>query len=106
MDAVFNVLSTAGFPTSIAGTLIFLFFWLKKYESGVRAEIIASLARLQEEKLALQLRIRELEDEAEERESKIDELRATIRATEDDAFQNRRRAEEAERRWELEHPRG
>lgn len=107
MDQLFSILGTAGFPTSIAGALVFLFFWTKKYEAAVRAEMTMSLERLQKDKVELQARIKALEDEATERESKIDDLRASMREAEDnsikhireieeDSIKHLRRAEEAE----------
>lgn len=107
MEQLFSILGTAGFPTSIAGALVFLFFWLKKYEASVRAEMTVSLERLQKDKEELQKRIKELETDVEDRESKIDELRKKMREAEDEsiahirdieenAIRHLRRAEEAE----------
>lgn len=107
MEQLFSILGTAGFPTSIAGALVFLFFWLKKYEASVRAEMTVSLERLQKDKEELQKRIKELETDVDDRETKIDELRkkmreaedesiARIRNIEENAIKHQRRAEEAE----------
>ena len=62
----------------------------------MRAEINASLSRLQTEKAALQTYINELEAEAVEREKRIDELRLQLRNAEDESYAYKRRAIDAE----------
>ena len=46
MDALLQLVGTAGFPTSFVGVLLFLFFFMRKQEAEVRAVQIASIERL------------------------------------------------------------
>lgn len=101
MDKFLELLGTASFPSTIVGGVIFLFFYLKKQEAELRAELTGTLKRLQEEKLALYVTIDKLEQEADDRESIIDGLRKDLRAAEDDAIFHRRRADRAEARLEI-----
>lgn len=96
MDKALEVLGAAGYPTTLVGGVLFLFFYLRKAEAGMRTEINGSLARLQKEKQELQNAIDALEQEARERERLIDDLRMARRAAEDREVIERRRAEEAE----------
>lgn len=101
MDKFLELLGTASFPSTIVGGVIFLFFYLKKQEAELRAELTATLKRLQEEKLALYTTIEKLEQESEDREIMIDKLRSDLRAAEDDAISHRRRADRAEAKLEI-----
>ena len=101
MDKFLELLGQASFPSTIVGGVIFLFFYLKKQEAELRAELTATLKRLQEEKLALYATIEKLEQEGEDREVVIDNLRRDLRAAEDDAIFHRRRADRAEAKLEV-----
>lgn len=101
LDKFLELLGTASFPSTIVGGVIFLFFYLKKQEGELRAELTATLKRLQEEKVALYNTIDKLEQEAEDRESTIDKLRRDLRSAEDDAIFHRRRADRAEALLEI-----
>lgn len=100
LDKFLELLGTASFPSTIVGGVIFLFFYLKKQEGELRAELTATLKRLQEEKIALYNTIDKLEQEADDRELMINKLRTDLRAAEDDAIFHRRRADRAEARLE------
>lgn len=89
-------LETAGYPTTIGGMVLFLFFYLRRAETGMRAEINGSLARLQQEKTELRAEIERLEQEAQDREVIFDELRTARREAEDREYAEKRRAESAE----------
>lgn len=101
MDKFLELLGTASFPSTIVGGVIFLFFYLKRQEAELRAELTATLKRLQEEKIVLYTTIERLEQESEDRESTIDKLRGSVRTAEDDATFHRRRADRAEAMLEL-----
>lgn len=101
MDKFLELLGSASFPSTIVGGVIFLFFYLKRQEAELRAELTATLKRLQEEKVALYSTIERLEQEGEDREGIIDKLRADLRAAEDDGIFHRRRADRAEAKLEL-----
>lgn len=101
MDKFLELLGQASFPSTIVGGVIFLFFYLKKQEAELRAELTATLKRLQEEKLALYATIEKLEQESEDREVVITNLRRDLRAAEDDAIFHRRRADRAEAQLEI-----
>lgn len=98
LDKFLELLGTASFPSTIVGGVIFLFFYLKKQEAELRAELTATLKRLQDEKVALYNTIDKLEQEADDRETVINGLRKELRAAEDDATFHRRRADRAEAR--------
>ncbi len=53
MDALLQLVGTAGFPTSFVGVLLFLFFYMRKQEAEVRAVQIASIERLRAEVVEL-----------------------------------------------------
>lgn len=97
-----SAIGPAGYPTSILGAVLMLFFYLRRQESGVRTEIVASLQRLQKDKEALQgridalqLRIDTMQKELDSREEDIDKLRAQRRDLEDQAYNESRRADSA-----------
>lgn len=91
MDKFLEVLGAAGYPTTIVGGVLLLFFYLRKQESGVRADINGSLQRLQEDN-------QRLEQEATIKESLIDQLRRERREAEDKETIERRKREEYEER--------
>lgn len=103
-EKLLEVLGTAGYPTTMVGGLLLLFFYLRKAEAGMRNEINSSLVRLQKDKAELQAQVNELEQEARDREKVFDELREERRNAQDEAYKYkmeadrlRIRAEEAER---------
>lgn len=89
MDKFLEVLGAAGYPTTIVGGVLLLFFYLRKQESGVRADINGSLQRLQEDN-------QRLEQEATIKEALIDQLRKDRREAEDRETAERRKREEYE----------
>lgn len=89
-------LNVAGYPTTIGGMVLFLFFYLRHAESGMRAEINGSLSRLQTEKQELRAEITRLEEEAVAREAVFDQLRKARREAEDREYAEKRRADIAE----------
>ena len=91
VDKLFDALSAAGYPTTIVGGVLLLFFYLRKQESGVRADINGSLERLTKEN-------EDLRQENEEKETLIDGLRKEKREAEDLAHEYRRRLEDFERK--------
>lgn len=100
MDKVFegfgSLISTigpAGYPTSLLGGVLMLFFYLRKQESGVRNDIVLSLQRLQKDKDALQARVDALQRELDAKENEIDAFRAQRRDLEDKAYNEGRRAD-------------
>jgi septal ring factor EnvC (AmiA/AmiB activator) len=97
-----TAIGPAGYPTSILGGVLMLFFYLRKQEAGMRTEIVASLQRLQKDKEALQaridalqLRIDTLQKELDSRDDDIDALRMQRRELEDKAYNESRRADSA-----------
>jgi len=100
MDKLFESVSSfltaigpAGYPTSLLGGVLMLFFYLRKQEAGVRNDIVLSLQRLQKDKELLQARIDVLTSEAETREKEIDSLRKTRRSLEDELYNEGKRAD-------------
>lgn len=96
MDKAFEILGAAGYPTTLVGGVLFLFFYLRKAEAGMRTEINGSLARLQKDKTDLQAIIDGLEQEVATKEKEIDEARTKRREAEDREFKEKRRADDAE----------
>lgn len=102
MDKVFegfgsfvSAIGPAGYPTSLLGGVLMLFFYLRKQEAGVRNDIVLSLQRLQKDKEGLQARIDALQVELDSKEAEIDGLRAQRRELEDKAYNESRRADAA-----------
>lgn len=100
MDKLFELIGQAGFPSTIVGGIVFLFFYLRKQEEGIRVEQTSTLKRLQEDKVAMQETIDKLEQEADDRETMIDTLRKKLRDVEDESSANRRRADGLEAKLE------
>lgn len=98
MEKLIDILGTAGYPSGIVGVCLMVLFYIRKQESGVRADINGSLQRLTAEKLDLQDEIDSLEDKIRLKEEEIDLLRKERREAEDRETQQRRRAEAAEAR--------
>lgn len=82
---------SAGAPTTMVGSLLLLFFYLRKAEAGMRSEINGSLVRLQKEKVELQAAVDKLDAE-------VDTIRGERRIAEDARDVEKRRADAAEQR--------
>lgn len=83
MDKVFELVGVAGFPSTIVGGIIFMFFYLRKQEAGIRIEQVGSMKRIQDEKAALQAELRTQDLEVSAAEAQIDKLRRENRTLED-----------------------
>lgn len=94
VGAFLSAVGPAGYPTSLLGGVLMLFYYLRKSEAGLRSELVSSLQRLQKDKEALQARIDALQKECDERDNEIDRLRAANRGLEDKAYNESRRAED------------
>jgi hypothetical protein len=100
MDKVFegigsfiSAVGPAGYPTSLLGGVLMLFFYLRKQEAGVRNDIVLSLQRLQKDKEALQERVDTLQSKLDAKQSEVDALIVTRRAIEDAAYNETKRVE-------------
>lgn len=100
MDKVFEGISSfmtaigpAGYPTSLLGGVLMLFFYLRKQEAGVRNDIVLSLQRLQKDKEILQARIDVLQAELDSKELEIDSVRKARRSVEDSLYNESKRAD-------------
>lgn len=100
MDKLIDILGTAGYPSGIVGICLTVLYYIRKQESGVRADINGSLQRLTAENLDLREELEgertDRKDEKRELEAEIDLLRKERREAEDRETQQRRRAETAE----------
>lgn len=83
MEKIFELVGVAGFPSTIVGGVIFMFFYLRKQEAGIRAEQIETMKRIQDEKALLQAELRLQALELKSAEDQIDILRAEKHALED-----------------------
>lgn len=97
MDKFLDILGTAGYPSGFVGIVLVLLFYLRRQESGVRADINGSLQRLTAETVDLREEIEILEEKLAAKEAEIDTLRTERREAEDREDKQRRRAEAAER---------
>lgn len=89
MDSLFQLIGSAGIPTSFTGLLLLIFFYVQKNSAVIRAEIVGSLERVQRENI-------ELQSTMDKQTVLIDELRQQKRDAEDVAHAERRRANDAE----------
>lgn len=96
MDQLLQFLSSAGYPTTMVGGILFMLFYFRKAEAGIRAENAITFERLQKQVAELKAEIEHLEDEITEKEAQIDELRRLRREAEDLEIVAVRRANEAE----------
>ena len=96
-DKFLEFLANAGPTGTIVGICFALLFYLRRQESGIRADINGSLARLQQEKETLQAELEAEKKENDAKEAQIDAFRTERRAAEDEADIQRRKAEAAER---------
>lgn len=94
-ESFVSAVGPAGYPTSLLGGVLMLFFYLRKQEAGVRNDIVSSLQRLQKDKEVLQERIEALQKEIDVCQAEIDTLRSQRRALEDKAYNESRRADQA-----------
>lgn len=83
MDKIFELVGVAGFPSTIVGGIIFMFFYLRKQEAGIRTEQVGTMKRIQDEKVALQAELRLHVIEANAAEEQIDKLRVEKHTLED-----------------------
>jgi septal ring factor EnvC (AmiA/AmiB activator) len=93
VDKVLDILGAAGYPSGFAGIVLMLLFYLRKQESGIRADINGSIQRLQAEKTDLEAKLDAQDDE-------IDLLRKERREAEDREDKQRRRADALQARLE------
>jgi hypothetical protein len=94
VSAFLSAVGPAGYPTSLLGGVLMLFYYLRRSEAGLRSELVSSLQRLQKDKEALQTRIDALQAELDEKEEEFDRFRAANRGLEDKAYNESRRAED------------
>lgn len=92
-ESFIGAVGPAGYPTTLLGGVLMVFFYLRKQESGVRKEIVLSLQRLQTDKDGLQARIDIMQRELDAKEGEIDALRSQRRTLEDKAYNESRRAD-------------
>lgn len=93
VDKVLDILGAAGYPSGFAGIVLMLLFYLRKQESGIRADINGSIQRLQAEKA-------DLEAKLDARDEEIDLIRKERRDAEDREDKQRRRADALQARVE------
>jgi septal ring factor EnvC (AmiA/AmiB activator) len=93
VDKVLDILGAAGYPSGFAGVVLMLLFYLRKQESGIRADINGSIQRLQAEKA-------DLEAKLDARDEEIDLTRKERRDAEDREDKQRRRADALQARLE------
>lgn len=91
--SLLTTIGPAGYPTSLLGGVLMLFFYLRKQEAGVRNDIVLSLQRLQKDKELLQAAIDKLTKEKEELQKEVDEGRKERRALEDKLYNESKRAD-------------
>lgn len=94
VSAFLSAVGPAGYPTSLLGGLLMLFYYLRKSEAGLRSELVQSLQRLQKDKEGLQSRIDALQGELDAKEDEIDRMRSANRGLEDKAYNESRRADD------------
>lgn len=91
MDRIVDIISAAGYPSTIAGGIVFLFFYLRKQEAAIRITTKEQIADLEEDLEKRRAEILRLEEE-------IKLLKALLTTTQDESIIHRRRAEAAEAR--------
>lgn len=94
MDKFIDVISAAGYPTTIAGGIVFLFFYLRKQEALIRTTTREQIKTLEED-------LEKRREEIIRLELEIKGLRTLLTLTEDESILNRRRAENAEARLKI-----
>jgi hypothetical protein len=91
VDKFIDIISAAGYPTTIAGGIVFLFFYLRKQEALIRTTTREQIKTLEED-------LEKRREEIIRLEAEIRGLRTLLTLTEDESILNRRRAENAEAR--------
>lgn len=91
MDKFVDIISAAGYPSTIAGGIVFLFFYLRKQEAAIRITTKEQISDLEEDLERRRTEILRLEEE-------IKLLKTLLTLSQDESILNRRRAEEAEAR--------
>lgn len=94
MDKFIDIISAAGYPTTIAGGIVFLFFYLRKQEALIRTTTREQIKTLEED-------LEKRREEIIRLEAEIKGLRTLLTLTEDESILNRRRAENAEARLKI-----
>ena len=93
MDAFLQFLGTAGYPTTMVGGVLVLFFLYRKHWESVNAELLAAQERLKKENTELLTSVEEYRTKAEDRERSIDEHREARREAENETNRLRRQVE-------------
>lgn len=91
MDKFVDIISAAGYPTTIAGGIVFLFFYLRKQEAAIRTTTREQIADLEEDLERRRTEILRLEDE-------LKAVKKLLTESQDESIIERRRAEAAEAR--------
>lgn len=89
MDKFVDIISAAGYPSTIAGGIVFLFFYLRKQEAAIRITTKEQISDLEEDLEKRRNEILRLEEE-------IKLLKQLLTKTQDESILERRRAEAAE----------
>lgn len=89
-----SAISSAGYPATMIGGVLLLFFYLRKQEGILRQDFNVMLQRLQKDRQDLQTRLDARDDELDEKEAEIDKERRLRRDAEDEATKQRRRADD------------
>lgn len=91
MDKFVDIISAAGYPTTIAGGIVFLFFYLRKQEAAIRTTTREQIADLEEDLERRRTEILRLEEE-------LKAIKKLLTESQDESIIERRRAEAAEAR--------
>lgn len=94
MDKFIDIISAAGYPTTIAGGIVFLFFYLRKQEALIRTTTREQIKTLEED-------LEKRREDIIRLEAEIKSLKTLLTLTEDESILNRRRAENAEARLKI-----
>jgi predicted phage gp36 major capsid-like protein len=91
VDRFVDIISAAGYPTTIAGGIVFLFFYLRKQEAAIRTTTREQIADLEEDLERRRTEILRLEEE-------LRAIKKLLTESQDESIIERRRAEAAEAR--------
>jgi hypothetical protein len=91
VDKFVDIISAAGYPTTIAGGIVFLFFYLRKQEAAIRTTTREQIADLEEDLERRRTEILRLEEE-------LKAVKKLLTESQDESIIERRRAEAAEAR--------
>jgi len=89
VDKFVDIISAAGYPSTIAGGIVFLFFYLRKQEAAIRVTTKEQIADLEQDLEKRRAEILRLEEE-------VKLLKTLLTLSQDESIINRRRAEAAE----------